>query len=71
MCIFFFLLFSFIILSGFKALVNELNRMPMTTETLRMRVRKAEIEKELKLLETDIRVFSKSKVYVKHKEQNI
>uniref|UniRef100_A0A034WHI7 Enkurin domain-containing protein 1 n=1 Tax=Bactrocera dorsalis TaxID=27457 RepID=A0A034WHI7_BACDO len=55
----------------FKALVNELNRMPMTTETLRMRVRKAEIEKELKLLETDIRVFSKSKVYLKHKEQNI
>ncbi|XP_053962337.1 uncharacterized protein LOC128865935 isoform X1 [Anastrepha ludens] len=52
----------------FKALVNELNHMPMTTETLRMRVRKAEIEKELKLLETDIRVFSKTKVYMKHKE---
>ncbi|XP_011184200.1 uncharacterized protein LOC105213221 [Zeugodacus cucurbitae] len=52
----------------FKALINELNRMPMTTETLRMRVRKAEIEKELKLLETDIRVFSKSKVYLKQKE---
>ncbi|CAD7012192.1 uncharacterized protein LOC101451115 [Ceratitis capitata] len=52
----------------FKALINELNRMPMTTETLRMRVRKAEIEKELKQLETDIRVFSKTKVYVKHKQ---
>ncbi|XP_067626398.1 uncharacterized protein [Eurosta solidaginis] len=52
----------------FKTLINELNHMPMTTETLRMRLRKAEIEKELKLLETDIRVFSKTKVYVKHKE---
>lgn len=37
----------------------------MTTETLRIRTRKAEIEKELVLIENDIRVFSKPKVYVK------
>lgn len=45
-------------------LVQELNRMPMTTETLRLRRRKVEIEKELTQIELDIRTFSKPKVYV-------
>ncbi|XP_061392756.1 uncharacterized protein LOC133328223 [Musca vetustissima] len=47
-----------------ESLVLELNRMPMTTETLRIRRRKVEIEKELLQLESDIRIFSKPKVYV-------
>lgn len=46
------------------SLVQELNRMPMTTETLRLRRRKVEIEKELTQIELDIRTFSKPKVYV-------
>ncbi|KAI9589119.1 hypothetical protein GQX74_007288 [Glossina fuscipes] len=47
-----------------STLVQELNHMPMTTETLRIRNRKREIEKELTKIELDIRLFSKSKVYV-------
>lgn len=49
----------------FRQLVNELNRMPMSGETLRIRNRKMEIEKALIDLENTIRNFSKSKVYVK------
>lgn len=51
--------------SEFRQLVNELNRMPMSGETLRIRNRKMEIEKALIDLENTIRNFSKSKVYVK------
>uniref|UniRef100_A0A1I8NL34 Enkurin domain-containing protein n=1 Tax=Musca domestica TaxID=7370 RepID=A0A1I8NL34_MUSDO len=47
-----------------ESLIQELNRMPMTTETLRIRRRKVEIEKELSQIELDIRTFSKPKVYV-------
>lgn len=36
----------------------------MTTETLRIRNRKQEIEKELQQIEMNIRLYSKSKVYV-------
>lgn len=49
---------------GMSELIQELNRMPMTTETLRLRTRKREIEKELQQIETDIRVYSKPKVYL-------
>ncbi|XP_070499382.1 uncharacterized protein [Chironomus tepperi] len=49
----------------FKELVDDLNRLPMTCETLRVRNRKIEIEKELRSLEINLRVFSRSKVYVK------
>lgn len=52
-------------LVGFKDFVDELNRLPMTSETLRVRNRKIEIEKELRSLELNIRVFSRPKVYVK------
>uniref|UniRef100_A0A1B0BAN7 Enkurin domain-containing protein n=1 Tax=Glossina palpalis gambiensis TaxID=67801 RepID=A0A1B0BAN7_9MUSC len=47
-----------------SSLVQELNRMPMTTETLRIRNRKMEIERELTKIEFDIRLYSKPKVYV-------
>lgn len=46
------------------SLIQELNRMPMTSETLRIRSRKVEIEKELTQIELDIRTFSKPKVYI-------
>lgn len=39
--------------------------MPVRTDTLKMKQRKIEIEKELDKLEEGIRVFSRSKVYVK------
>ncbi|XP_017961541.1 uncharacterized protein LOC108654586 isoform X2 [Drosophila navojoa] len=49
----------------FELLINELNHMPMTTQTLRVRSRKAEIDKELTTVEDEIRVLSKAKVYVR------
>lgn len=52
-------------LAGFEGLINELNRLPMTAQTLRVRSRKAEIDKELTIVEDDIRIYSKAKVYVK------
>lgn len=39
--------------------------MPMTAQTLRVRSRKAEIDKELTIVEDDIRIYSKAKVYVR------
>lgn len=51
--------------AGFEGLINELNRLPMTAQTLRVRSRKAEIDKELTIVEDDIRIYSKAKVYVK------
>lgn len=54
----------FLIFKEMESLIQELNRMPMTTETLRIRRRKVEIEKELSQIELDIRTFSKPKVYV-------
>lgn len=42
--------------------------MPMTSETLKVRSRKMEIEKELTKLEDSIRIFSRAKVYVKLNE---
>lgn len=59
------LLIDFRSFLGFKELVDDLNRLPMTSETLRVRNRKIEIEKELRGLEINIRVFSRTKVYVK------
>jgi hypothetical protein len=46
-------------------LVDELNRLPMTCETLRVRNRKIAIEKELRKLDEHIIVFSRPKVYIK------
>lgn len=50
---------------GFELLIRELNKLPMTSETLRVRQRKMDIEKELIKLEDSIRIFSRAKVYVK------
>ncbi|XP_037945113.1 uncharacterized protein LOC119677727 [Teleopsis dalmanni] len=50
----------------YRTLIDELNSLPMTTETLRIRNRKCKIEKELQRVESDIRLFSKAKVYLKN-----
>ena len=50
---------------GFAELVSELNKMPVKTDTLRMRNRKMELEKQLAKLEEGIKVFSRPKVFVK------
>lgn len=46
-------------------LIQELNMMPVRTDTLRMRHRKMELEKQLNKLEQGIKVFSRPKVFVK------
>lgn len=46
--------------------------MPMTAETLRVRTRKAEIDRELTAVDEQIRVYSKAKVYViAHKSRQL
>lgn len=39
--------------------------MPMSSQTMRVKQRKMEIDQELNRLEESIRIFSKPKVYVK------
>ncbi|XP_072944864.1 uncharacterized protein [Epargyreus clarus] len=51
--------------NSFAELVSELNKMPVRTDTLRMRNRKMELEKQLSKLEEGIKVFSRPKVFVK------
>ncbi|XP_028178345.1 enkurin domain-containing protein 1-like [Ostrinia furnacalis] len=51
--------------NSFAELVSELNKMPVKTDTLRMRNRKMELEKQLAKLEEGIKVFSRPKVFVK------
>ncbi|XP_043495460.1 uncharacterized protein LOC122519809 isoform X1 [Polistes fuscatus] len=50
---------------NYQDYVNELNMMPIKTDTLRAQRRKMEIEKQLNKLEEGIKVFSRPKVYVK------
>ena len=54
-----------LILKKYNDLISELNKMPVRTDTLKMKQRKIEIEKQLDKLEEGIRVFSRSKVYVR------
>ncbi|XP_076298086.1 uncharacterized protein LOC143217559 [Lasioglossum baleicum] len=54
-----------ILKKSYQDYVNELNLMPIKSDTLRAQQRKAEIEKQLNKLEEGIKVFSKQKVYVK------
>ncbi|XP_015437876.1 PREDICTED: uncharacterized protein DDB_G0287625 [Dufourea novaeangliae] len=55
----------YILKKNYQDYVNELNMMPIKSDTLRAQQRKAEIEKQLNKLEEGIKVFSKPKVYVK------
>lgn len=54
-----------IFISDYNELISELNKIPVRTDTLKMKQRKIEIEKQLDKLEGGIRIFSRSKVYVK------
>jgi uncharacterized protein YjaG (DUF416 family) len=56
---------AFCLFSGYTDLVQELNMMPVRTDTLRIRNRKIELEKQLNKIEEGIKVFSKPKVFVK------
>ncbi|KAL6260675.1 hypothetical protein P5V15_008195 [Pogonomyrmex californicus] len=49
---------------NYQDYVNELNMMPIKTDTLRAQRRKVEIEKQLNKLEEGIKVFSRPKVFV-------
>lgn len=50
---------------NYQDYVNELNTMPIKTDTLRAQKRKMEIEKQLNKLEEGIKIFSRPKVFVK------
>jgi hypothetical protein len=58
-------MWHFVSFSGYTDLVQELNMMPVRTDTLRIRNRKIELEKQLNKIEEGIKVFSKPKVFVK------
>lgn len=51
--------------NSFAELIGELNKLPVKTDTLRMRTRKAELERQLAKLEDGIKVFARPRVYVK------
>lgn len=51
--------------SGHAELVQQLNMLPVSMDTLKVRNRKMELEKELNKLEEGIKVFSRPKVFVK------
>lgn len=56
---------NFIFFTEYKDLINDLNRLPMTSQTLRVRNCQIEIEKELRQLDETIQICSRSKVYVR------
>lgn len=62
--------FLFASLLGSQDLINELNRLPMTSKTLRVKNREIEIERELRQLDDTIQIFSRSRVYVKNDQQS-
>ncbi|XP_022217167.2 uncharacterized protein LOC111070733 [Drosophila obscura] len=45
-------------------LISELNHIPLTSQSLWVRNRKAEIEKELAIVDEEIRIYSKPKLYI-------
>jgi len=53
------------LVSGHAELVQQLNMLPVSMDTLKVRNRKMELEKELNKLEEGIKVFSRPKVFVK------
>lgn len=53
---------------SYAELVREMNLLPVRTDTLRVRQKKIQLENQLSKIEEGIKVFSKSKVYVKIEE---
>lgn len=60
-----FLIFLFCWWPEYQTLIDEINHMPITSRTLKVKNRQIEIEKELNELDDNLRVFSRQKVYVK------
>ncbi|XP_011506067.1 PREDICTED: uncharacterized protein LOC105368697 [Ceratosolen solmsi marchali] len=54
-----------ILKKNYQEFVNELNMLPIRTDTLRSHKRKMEIEKQLTKLEEAIKIFSRPKVFIK------
>jgi len=52
-----------------KELLEEVNRLPVSSDTRRVRLRRAELEAELAQLEGDITVYNRHKVFVKAGEE--
>lgn len=50
---------------GYQSLIDEINKMPLTSKTLKVKQRQMEIEKELNELDDNLRIFSRQRVYVK------
>lgn len=50
---------------SYAELITELNNLPVRSDTLKVRNRKMEIEKQLEKLDDGIKVFSRPKVFVK------
>lgn len=50
---------------GYADRIQELNCLPVRSDTLRIKKRKMEIEEELKRIDGGIKVFQRPKVYVK------
>ncbi|XP_041451539.1 uncharacterized protein LOC111070659 [Drosophila obscura] len=48
----------------YDGLISELNHMPITSQSLWVRNRKAEIDKELAIVDEEIRIYSKPKLYI-------
>lgn len=61
----FYFLIPSLLHTGYQQLIEELNKMSMTSQTMKLKNRKMEIDKELNKLEDNIRTFSRPKVYVK------
>lgn len=55
----------FVISEGHAELLTELNALPVRADTLRVKTRKAELERKLKEIEGAIKIFSRPKVFVK------
>lgn len=49
-------------------LIQELNAIPITSQTFRTRTKKIELEKELQALENTLKIFSRNKVFVNLEE---
>lgn len=54
-----------LLVTEFDMLVGQLNHLPVSTDSLRTRNRKRQIEEELDKIEAAITIFSREKVFVK------
>ncbi|KAK7871241.1 hypothetical protein R5R35_001098 [Gryllus longicercus] len=54
-----------ILQKSYEDYIRQLNSLPVKTDTLKMRLRKIDLEKQLNKLEEGIKVFSRPKVFIK------